>query len=169
MHYTSRIIILLLFIVTNCKYRNNIEGDIPVIHAHSNNKAKISQLFSNVEIIPLETNPSGLMGLMILRIETFQNRIYFLNQLSSHINILCFDNEGNYLFTIDRMSNGAEEYTYLGDFFINQKNEQLVLCIGNRTHHYFDLDGQFLSKQQNKDTYFSLQMCSYNEYGILCI
>jgi hypothetical protein len=163
MRYKCQIIVLLLFIATSCKHRNIIEGNITVIQANANNKAKISQLFSSVEIIPLETHSSGLMGLMFFRIETFRDRIYFLNQLPSHINILCFDNEGHYLFTLDRKGNGPEEYTYLGDVFINRRNEQLVLNTGNRTHHYFDLDGQFLFKQQSEDTYFSQRMYSYND------
>jgi hypothetical protein len=161
MHYKCQIIVLLLFIATGCKHRSNTE--ITVIQANANNKAKISQLFSGVEIIPLETNPSGLMGVGFCRIETFRDRIYFLNRLSSHKNILCFDNKGHYLFTIDRIGRGTEEYTYLGDFFINQKNEQLVLNTNNKTHHYFDLDGQFLYKQQSEDTYFNRHMCSYND------
>jgi hypothetical protein len=137
--------------------------DIPVIQANTNSKAKISQLFSSVEIIPLETDSSGLMGLMFMRIETFRDRIYILNQLPFHKNILCFDNEGHYLFTLDRIGNGPGEYTYLGDFFINRKNKQLVLMSEHRKCYYFDLDGQFLFKRQSEDTYFSRQMCSYND------
>jgi hypothetical protein len=161
MRYKLQIAIILLFIVTSCTHQSKI--DIPVIQANTGNKAKISQLFPNSEIIPLETNSSGLMGLSFFRIEPFQDRIYILNQLSSHQNILCFDNDGHHLFTLDKKGEGPGEYTYLGDFFIDRKKEQLILDSENNRFYYFDKDGQFLFVKQSDDDYFSRQICSYKD------
>jgi hypothetical protein len=39
MHYKYTITVLLLFIIAGCRYRNNIEGDIPVIPTNTCTKA----------------------------------------------------------------------------------------------------------------------------------
>jgi hypothetical protein len=71
---------------------------------------------------------SSLIGLYINRIEFYKNKIFILNQMNSHSNILCFDISCTFLFSIDRLGSGTDEYTYLGDFFIDRLQDRLILC-----------------------------------------
>lgn len=165
MYWFSKIITLCLFaLIISCTHQTT---NIETIRSDAKNKIALSHLFSNIRIIPLETNPSGLVGLSVRKIEYYQNKIFILNQLQSHRNILCFDNTGKFLFTIDKIGRGPGEYGYLGDFTINRKEGQIILCLDERKYFHFNLEGQFLFERQTNDTYFGRQICSINDSIIL--
>ena len=85
-----------------------------------------------MDFIPLETTDRGLTGLHVTRIECFEDRIYLLNKMSSHSSILCFNKEdGRFLFVIDRIGQGPEEYSYLNDFLIDIDKRNIVLLSEN--------------------------------------
>jgi hypothetical protein len=120
-------------------------SEVETIDFESSNRASISSLFQDIHIIPLETASDGLIGLDIQRMEIFDNKIFILNNLSSHNNILCFDkNTGSFLFKIDRMGQGPGEYIYLGDILIDKYKKQLVLASEAGRYLFFDLNGFIL-------------------------
>lgn len=158
-------IILLLILMTACTTQKGT--DIPIIYAGSNNRAVFSELFDEIIVVPLETDKSGLLGMMAMRIEVFQDKVFILNQLPSHKNILCFHHSGRFLFAIDRLGKGFGEYTFLTDFFIDRKSQTLILNTLKGDFYYFDLSGYFLKKVHTDDTYFNRQMCRLNDSTFL--
>lgn len=155
-----------LLLIVSCN-RQKENPDTPVIHSNTKNKAVFSDLFEDIIVVPLETHASGLLGLTALRIEVFQNKIFILNRLSSRSNILCFDSSGQFLFTIDKFGNGPEEYTHLGDFFIDRKNECLVLISEKGNFYRFDFSGQFMDKKHTEDVYYSRHASYLNDSTVL--
>ena len=84
--------------------------------------------------------------------------------MSSHANVLCFSkNNGKFLFAIDRIGRGKEEYTHLNDFLLDKSHEQIVLLSENGRYLFLDMDGHFLFDKKASDTYFSRQIEYVND------
>jgi hypothetical protein len=122
-----------------------VKTGIEIINARSKYEKSASELFERIKIIPLETTDLSLAGRSIDRIEVWNDKIFIANHLGSHVNILCFDLFGKFLFHIDRMGQGPGEYTFLDDFFIDKNLNHVVFISepNNRTLH-FDMRGNFL-------------------------
>ena len=124
-----------------------------VINLTSSNNKKISELFSSFEIIPLETNDSSLVGLGVRYAEFYKDKIYILNTIGSGRNVLCFDSKGDFLFVVDRVGQGPEEYSNLGEFFIDRSRDEMILICERGKVMSLDLDGNFKKTQMRSDKY----------------
>jgi hypothetical protein len=122
-----------------------MKAGVEIIDVRSKDKKKASELFEQIKIVSLETADSSLIGRSIDRIEIWDNKMFLANRLGSHVNILCFDLFGKFLFCIDRIGQGVGEYTFLDDFFIDKSLNHVVFISepNNRTLH-FDMQGNFL-------------------------
>lgn len=156
----------------SCAEPQHSNGNIQVIDINASNNIKLAELFSDCKVIPLETTDSSLIGLAIDRMERYKGRIYILNQLQSHKNMICFDSSGNFLFNIDRIGRAPDEYTFLGDFFIDLNKKQLVLVSEAGRYVFFDLDGKYLYSKKTNISYLPRQVvfCDsnylvYNDIG----
>ena len=72
----KNIFFFIILILTSCKPLQ--VRDVEVIHPDRALVGDISDLFSNVEIIPLETNPNGLIGVVITKILIEENKIFIV-------------------------------------------------------------------------------------------
>ena len=143
------------------------KADVPVISAETRYRTKLSNLFSSVTIVPLETHSNGLIGLDVRRIEVFNDQIFMLNFRHAGHNILCFHSSGRFLFNIDRLGPGPQEYAILNDFFIDRTRENLVLATGRLRFFRIDLSGHLLEIKQADDIYQGRQMIYLNDSTIL--
>lgn len=130
---------------------------LAVIDVNSSEEMSISRMFQQIDLIPLETCDSSLIGLDVKRLECNADRIYLLNQMSTRSNLLCFDTTGTFLFRMDRMGNGPHEYVYLGDFFIDPRKKRIVLVAESGHFLYLDLDGNFIATQRVEQGYYARQ------------
>jgi hypothetical protein len=121
-HFNVNVFVILFYFCCFFSCSNKIESnsDVEIIYAKSDIKESASNIFEQIKVIPLETTDSSLIGRAIDGIEVWDDKLFIQNYLGSHTNILCFDLSGKYLFNIDRMGQEPEEYTYLGDFFIDE-------------------------------------------------
>lgn len=90
-------------------------------------KIKLSELVGDkFKLTPLETTDHSLVG-NINKIRKIGEKYYIL---SDERRIFCFDKDGKYLSTLERLGSGPEEYTHIGDFDVynvDGKNE-IWLC-----------------------------------------
>jgi hypothetical protein len=152
----KQILILLLAAVVffACKHREAaLNPDIDIIDARTELRESATNLFEQINVVALETTDSSLVGLYIKRTEIWNNKIFVVNALQSHTNILCFDLSGKFLFKIDRMGQGPGEYTHLGDFIIDKHRDHLV-TLNSPGFMHFDLQGNFLYKVTPNDSYY---------------
>lgn len=154
------IICVLLFSLYSCVEKNNT---IKVINSEDKKLVNISDLFKTVDLLILETTDVSLIGLQIEKLEFFNDRIYILNRMHSHCNILCFSIGGEFLFKIDQIGYGPQEYTYLADFFIDKIKRQIILYVDNNKFLFFDLNGKFLEQIKTDDEYFVRQIIPAND------
>lgn len=159
----KRVIIILIFVAVFSSCNNEISDlGIEIIQLKSFFKEKASNLFEEMKIIPLETTDSSLI-VRIKRVEIWNDNIFILNELKSHRNILCFDLDGNFLFSIDRMGQGPGDYSYLGDFIIDENLNHLILVSENSRTLHFDLQGNFLYDRVSNDIYYPTHFIYVND------
>ena len=147
----------LLFIVLTMMFLcccDKDEKKCETINISDSSKKSLNEMFNSITLIPLETSDESLIGIDLRKLEVYNHRLYLLNSSHSSNNVLCFADDGKFLFKIDRIGDGPEEYAGLYDFFINKTTQQLLLLNENNIISYNDLDGNFLcSKKKPEDTY----------------
>lgn len=137
-------LICIVAIIVSCNKKN--ETNIVTIGMSSDIHIEISSLFDKVEFVQLETKENSLVGFNVEKMELYNGRLFLLNQTGAHKNILCFSIDGKFLYEIDRIGQGKGEYSFLNDFIVDYKKEELVLFAQNRVL-YFDLDGKYLEER----------------------
>ncbi|OFX79978.1 MAG: hypothetical protein A2X20_00090 [Bacteroidetes bacterium GWE2_40_15] len=165
-----RNLIYTIIFISLCSCQSN--DDTSSIELERNDEVSIFDLADSISILKLETNNESLIK-GISKVIPYKNRFYIFDSRSQVI--FCFDSTGNYLFKINRLGRGPEEYERVEDFNINSFNDQLILLVPWGFILTFDLDGNFISKTKlpeevksynnvyaiNKDT---LLFLSSNEY-----
>jgi hypothetical protein len=159
----KRNIIILVFVAVLFSCNNErSESDIEIIQLKSFLKKNASELFKEMKVIPLETADLSLI-VEIKRIEIWNDKIFVLNEIKSHRNILCFNLDGKFLFSIDRMGQGPGDYTYLGDFIVDKNLNHLILISENSRTLHFDSQGDFLYDIFSKDIYYPTHFIYLND------
>jgi hypothetical protein len=106
----------------------------------------ILPLIDTFRFVKLELTDESLIG-DIDKLDVFEDRIYIMDMQTS--SLFVFDINGKYLFKIDDIGQGPQEYIQLDFFDIDRKKRQLVLTdlMGYRILRY-DMDGNFISKHE---------------------
>jgi hypothetical protein len=151
--------LMILFSMCGDKPQNK---QIATIDSESRTEVKLSDIFSGVNVIELETTDSSLIGVMILKIEYYKDKFFVLNQLPSHRNILCFDTAGRFLYSIDKIGPGLHGYGYLGTFVIDKSEDLLVLALEVGRYDFYDLDGNYVKRVKTGDEYYARQIVYKN-------
>ena len=144
-----KLIIYLAFIyLCSCQESHNNGKREEYIHIglKQRDKTSIYDIFSKIEVIPLETRNESLLT-RIEKIDLFENRIYVFDfKLSS---IFIFDDSGCFLHKISNIGKGPEEYTNLSDFQINKNKKELIaLSAVDNALFIYDLEGNFIKKKK---------------------
>jgi len=98
-------------------------------------------LFSKIDIIPLETNDLSLIK-FVQKVIVNQGNIYVQDLMSK---ILVFSPEGKFLFKIDKKGMGPDEYLDISDFDILNDSLSVLSAIENRMLIYNN-NGHFVRK-----------------------
>ena len=87
---------------------------------------KLSEIAANVEYIPLQTTKNSLLGEFAVKIVSVYNKIYIKNSGLGG-DIMCFDLGGKFLFKLQNLGRGPEEYTSITDFDVSSDNKNLTV------------------------------------------
>ena len=163
-YYFSMISIFFFLSCTGWKDKKNMESDIITVNLDERDEISTKDLFSEIQLIPLETTPESLIR-NITQIKFFEDRYYIHDYSRSQIFV--FDREGHFHFALNEKGNGPGEYLNLTDFAIDTTRRNLVvLCAVSNALFFYDLGGKFIEKKklpeiagaynslqfQNKDT-----------------
>ena len=131
-----------IFLITAC---NRVLQEENIIHVDLKEAKTIhfSEWFSGVDIIPLETNKSSLIGRFNKLIYEHQ-RFYIQDRQQSAVFV--FDSTGMFLFsTLAFQGQGPGEYMSMTDFCINPFTGNLeILDASNYVIRVYDKDGIFI-------------------------
>lgn len=104
---------------------------------------KYSDIFSRVEIVPLDTVDNFLIS-DIRQFRYVLNRIFVLSKEE----LLIFDRQGKGLARINRYGQGREEYLSVRGFDVSEKDSTICLLTYPQRLMYFSLDGTFLHEHK---------------------
>ncbi len=113
---------------THDKNRSYQEAPIYSIDIERDDQVSVLDLFSTVEIIPLETNEHSVMTFLIGepdKVIKFQGEFYFLDR--NQRSIFIFNSQGKFIKKIDKQGAGPGEYISLSDFNINRFTHNLEI------------------------------------------
>lgn len=152
---------LLFFLLLSCDGRRRKDSrvlDIITADLERRDNISVNDLFSNIQLIPLETTQESLIR-TITQIRFFEGRYYIHDY--SRARIFVFDENGHFLSTLDKKGDGPGMYLNLTDFDIDTVRRNLViLCAVSNALFFFDLEGNFIEKKRLPDiagAYNSLQ------------
>ena len=132
-----------------CKPRNSDIGQGTseqkkgrIISVDPENVSGISfyELFSCVELIPLETNDNSLIK-SVTKLISAGNKFYILDKDQGALFI--FYKDGRYISKIQTLGRGPGEYTLLEDFTINEFNNNIELLNPRGEVLVYDTNGVF--------------------------
>ena len=146
-------LLIMTLLVASCRRGGN-DACLPSIVMNEKAETYPLQLLSDsIDIVDLEANEEGLVGIGIVKCIEYNHRFYLLNQSPRNRNILCYDHEGRYLFKIDDIGHGHGEYSIMNDVLIDKVNENLVVSVDHGRCLVYDLDGNFENQVQTNIYY----------------
>lgn len=102
---------------------------------------RVSELFSDISLVKLETSPTVQIGEII---KIFVNASYIY--ISDGKSVYQFDVNGNYLNQLNSQGKGPGEYTSIYDFVVDQDNTIEVLNTGQQRVIRFDRNFKFIDE-----------------------
>ncbi|MDR2287237.1 MAG: 6-bladed beta-propeller, partial [Prevotellaceae bacterium] len=94
--------IVLCVIIVGCRQDKNLIKDYTTIvidPQQTLNEVNMSDIFSKVDYIPLETDDEHLIG-AIDQILVYKDRLYLLDRFQTK-SVFCYSKEGKFLYQID--------------------------------------------------------------------
>lgn len=134
---------MLLLMAAGCKQSDTRSDRITVdVIADYPKKELILQDFMEVEYIPLETNDEFVTQGNVLAVG---NRYLIVKNWVNDGNIYVFDRKtGKGVRTINRMGQGAGEYSIINGVVLDEENEEMfVNCAPTKKIFVYDLTGRF--------------------------
>lgn len=134
--------IYLLFICIGCQNNTNSTREGIAIEVDNNNKiAKFSDLFSTIDIIPLETLDSSLIS-STDKIIQHHDKIFILDKTQQILFI--FNETGKFLWKLDKAGRGPTEYLGIEDIVINPETENIEIISSPGQYIIYDPNGNFI-------------------------
>ena len=161
-------LLLLTWTLAACSSQTEENGDNVLKATLKETEVSLKDLFSRIEVIPLETNDTALMD-HVHRIRKVNNKYYILNEDYpgfTYINILVYDAEGNFLHTIGKKGQGPEEYPWLiYDMDIDAEKDLVYMMSPSGMLYLYWTDGSFVRKMNMPEglIYHGLQFLNSNQ------
>jgi len=129
----------------SCQTKKENQAEQNTFRAEFVNNIRLSEYFSSLDYVFLEESPDGLF-INADKILYFQNRWYILD--SELMTILCFEEDGKFLFRIHSVGRGPGEYQLLTGIMIHKTNKELwAQCRMSKKIFIYDLDGQLIREE----------------------
>ena len=161
-------LLLLTWILAACSSQTKETEDNVLKATLKETEVSLKDLFSRIEVIPLETNDTALMD-HVHRIRKVNNKYYILNEDYpgfTYINILVYDAEGNFLHTIGKKGQGPEEYPWLiYDMDIDAEKDLVYMMSPSGMLYLYRTDGSFVRKMNMPEglIYHGMQFLNSNQ------
>ena len=146
---------LIILLLVSCQAHNTQEECLSLTVDLTAPSAVFSDMFSKVDLIPLETSDSCLiMG--IDKLMQWGNSLYVFDAQRPALYV--FDKSGRFIRQIARKGNGPGEYQLIYDFTIDKRQKHVILLSPYGYIQRYDESGRFIDKQvlPLKPNYYSL-------------
>lgn len=134
---------------------------IPIV-IEEGSKIKFSDVFEQVDYIPLETTDTSLVGI-VERFRIFDNKACLICDKS----LLMFDaNTGRAISKISKLGSAPEEYQSLHDASVCEDGNVELLDMNKRKIRRYDINGNFVSSLDLPSMSFSFFANGRNNYWL---
>jgi hypothetical protein len=145
------LISLITIFLLGCNHQKplNQNGDyitIPINPKEALKTVNLSEIFSDIEYIPLESVDKHLIG-EVQQVIVYKGRIYVFDRYQTQ-SVFCFQQDGKFLFELNRKGQGPGEYEELNAISIDHNNEHLLLYCHQKIN-VCDLDGKHIGSHRN--------------------
>lgn len=131
------IIPLFTILVTSCTNKTNTpQCIIEESNIENYGTDKLSNTFSNIEFITLETNDDCLLG--EIDVIKKRNGKYYIQSGRNALHV--FDEKGNFIQKVGKLGEGPGEYPILSDF---EADNKAIYLLSMQKLYVYNLDGQF--------------------------
>lgn len=135
--------VILFWLLLFCSCQGKKENVIPEIRVDIDHPefCRMDKLFYDPEVIFLQSGTDGFLG-SVSRVAFWDNKLYVLDKKLSLVGI--FGRDGRFLTSIRPTGKGPGEFDKLMDFFVDEKNNELVVY-ADRPYKflYYDPEGRF--------------------------
>lgn len=107
-----------------------------------------NDVFSNAEVIPLETTDSSLI---VYPKEVIEHKGHFYIYDIHTVKAFIFDDKGKFVRQVSKEGQGPGEYSWLASISIDKKNDILHLVEPIAKLHNFTLDGKLIETKRYPD------------------
>ena len=137
---------IFIWIFNCCHSKETTHSDLPNLKIDLDNLPSISfqDLFSEIELIPLETTDSTLLGIIY---PFFTGSHYFMRD-NTQQQLVAFDTNGIFLFKLANQGNGHKQYNYMSEAVYNPFSYELILVELPHIIHKYDSMGHFIEKKK---------------------
>lgn len=159
------LILLIISLLHSCssprQEDEEIEKRIPIV-IEEGSKIKFSDVFEQVDYIPLETTDTSLVGI-VERFRIFDNKACLICDKS----LLMFDaNTGRAISKISKLGSAPEEYQSLHDASVCEDGNVELLDMNKRKIRRYDINGNFVSSLDLPSMSFSFFANGRNNYWL---
>ncbi len=127
-----------------CKQKPRINDSI-IVDLNKVEKASLFDYFKSIELIPMETSADVLI-VSINKVQSYLNKYYMLDLVQSIIFV--FNNEGEFMYKINKRGQGDGEYTFIQDLIINSFTGNIEILEPTGNVLIYDTLGNFIEKKK---------------------
>ncbi|WP_298550020.1 6-bladed beta-propeller [uncultured Parabacteroides sp.] len=168
MKNTNTILAILLLAISACGEGNKQATEIITVDVSTNYPEKewVLQDIMDVEYVPLETTDEFITKGIV---KAIGKDVLLVTNQSSDGDIFVFDRKnGKGLRKINRMGQGAEEYSYVSAIALDEeKQEMFVSDYGTRKIVVYDLSGNFKRSFKNADASYYNDLFNYDRNHLI--
>ncbi len=163
MNKVNTFLAISLLAMTSCGEGNKQPAEVITVDVSTNYQEKelILQDIMDVEYVPLETTDEFITKGVV---KAIGKDLLFVTNQSSDGDIFIFDRKtGKGLRKINRMGQGAEEYSYVSAIALDEENQEIFVSdFGIRKILVYDLSGNFKRSFKNADTSYYNDLFNYD-------
>lgn len=162
----SRFLILIIILCSSCnsKQKHDYQSTTLKVDLTEQN-VSLNELFSHIEVIPLETLDSCLI-VEIEKVMLHQDLFYIFDQRKPAIYV--FTKNGAFLKEIAGKGEGPGEYQAVTDMFLDDARQNIILLSPYGSLFIYDMEGRFLQQQTLpiKPNYYAMSFLQDNAFAL---
>ncbi len=129
-------LIITCLVITGCKENVKKENDSNIINLDKYDNVSVFDLFSKIEIIPLETDKESVMHPLFILVKPI-NELYYVLDLNQEA-FFIYSQNGEFLRKIHQPGQGPEDFSNIVDFGINRFTGNIEMLSGDRYLQIYD-------------------------------
>lgn len=163
-HIIFFILVIIVCYSCNTKQKHDFKGMTLKVNLTEQN-ISLKDLFSHIEVIPLETKDSCLI-IDIEKIIPYQNTFYIFDQRKPAIYV--FNEDGSFLKEIAKKGEGPGEYQAIVDLLLDNTRKNIILLSPFGSIFIYNMEGIFLEQKTLpiKPNYYSITSLLNNTYAL---